>query len=74
VFGSSSPCAGFEVAKECCQKRSISVWCDGGGGRRQHIRGKYFRCPFQYPKVPLEASAPPPPNLLMLPTPLLVTT
>ena len=29
-----------------------------------------FRCPFQYPKVPLEAGAPPPPNLLMLPTPL----
>ena len=38
--------------------------------RRQHFRGKFFRCPFQYPKVPLEAGAPP--NLLMLPTPLLV--
>jgi hypothetical protein len=36
--------------------------------RRQHFREKFFRCPFQYPKVPLEAGAPP--NLLMLPTPL----
>jgi hypothetical protein len=23
--------------------------------------GKIFRCPFHYPKVPLEAGAPPPP-------------
>ena len=38
--------------------------------RRQHFRGNFFRCPFQYPKVPLEAGAP---NLLMLPTPLLHT-
>jgi hypothetical protein len=38
--------------------------------RRQNILGKFFRCPFQYPKVPLEAGAAPPPNLLMLPTPL----
>ena len=29
---------------------------------------KYFRCPFQYQKVPLEAGAPP--NILMLPRPL----
>ena len=28
--------------------------------RRQHFRGKYFRCPFHYPNVPLEAGAPPP--------------
>ena len=28
---------------------------------RQHFREKFFRCPFQYPKVPLEAGAPPPP-------------
>jgi hypothetical protein len=35
------------------------------------FREKVFRCPFQYPKVPLEAGAPPP-NLLMLPTPLIV--
>ena len=27
----------------------------------QHFREKFFRCPFQYPKVPLEAGAPPPP-------------
>ena len=27
---------------------------------RQHFREKFFRCPFQYPKVPLEAGAPPP--------------
>ena len=26
---------------------------------RQHFREKFFRCPFQYPKVPLEAGAPP---------------
>ena len=26
---------------------------------RQNFRGKFFRCPFQYPKVPLEAGAPP---------------
>jgi hypothetical protein len=40
--------------------------------RRQLSQEKFFRCPFQYPKVPLEAGAPPsPPNLLMLPTPLL---
>ena len=25
--------------------------------RRQHIREKFFRCPFQYPKMPLEARA-----------------
>jgi hypothetical protein len=25
----------------------------------QHFREKFFRCPFQYPKVPLEAGAPP---------------
>ena len=37
--------------------------------RRQHFREKIFRCPFRYPKVPLEAGAPP--NLLMLPTPLI---
>ena len=36
--------------------------------RRQHFRENFFRCPFQYPKVPLEAGAPP--NLLMLRTPL----
>ena len=36
--------------------------------RRQHFRENIFRCPFRYPKVPLEAGAPP--NLLMLPTPL----
>ena len=29
------------------------------GPRRQHFRGKNFWCPFQYPKVPLEAGAPP---------------
>jgi hypothetical protein len=34
----------------------------------QHFWEKFFRCPFRYPKVPLEAGAPP--NLLMLPTPL----
>jgi hypothetical protein len=28
--------------------------------RRQHFREKLFRCPFRYPKVPLEAGAPPP--------------
>jgi hypothetical protein len=28
--------------------------------RRQHFWEKFFRCPFQYPKVPLEAGAPPP--------------
>jgi hypothetical protein len=27
--------------------------------RRQHIREKFFRYPFQYPKVPLEAVPPP---------------
>jgi hypothetical protein len=27
--------------------------------RRQHFRENFFRCPFQYPKVPLEAGAPP---------------
>jgi hypothetical protein len=27
----------------------------------QHFLEKMFWCPFQYPKVPLEASAPPPP-------------
>ena len=27
--------------------------------RRQHFREKFFRCPFQYTKVPLEAGAPP---------------
>ena len=26
----------------------------------QHFLEKFFRCPFQYPKVPLEAGAPPP--------------
>ena len=26
--------------------------------RRQHFREKFFRCPFRYPKVPLEAGAP----------------
>ena len=26
--------------------------------RRQHFLEKFFRCPFQYPKVPLEAGAP----------------
>jgi hypothetical protein len=26
--------------------------------RRQHFRENFFRCPFQYPKVPLEAGAP----------------
>jgi hypothetical protein len=30
--------------------------------RRQHFLEKFFRCPFQYPKVPLEAGAPPPPQ------------
>jgi hypothetical protein len=28
--------------------------------RRQHFLENFFRCPFQYPKVPLEAGAPPP--------------
>ena len=28
--------------------------------RRQHFRGNFFRCPFQYPKVPLVSGAPPP--------------
>jgi hypothetical protein len=28
--------------------------------RRQLSQEKFFRCPFQYPKVPLEAGAPPP--------------
>jgi hypothetical protein len=36
------------------------------------MKGKFF-CPFQYPKVPLEAGAPPPHNLLMLPTPVKIT-
>jgi hypothetical protein len=27
--------------------------------RRQHFGEKFFRCPFRYPKVPLEAGAPP---------------
>jgi hypothetical protein len=27
--------------------------------RRQHLREKFFRSPFRYPKVPLEAGAPP---------------
>jgi hypothetical protein len=27
--------------------------------RRQHFGGKFFRCPFQYFKVPLEVGAPP---------------
>ena len=27
--------------------------------RRQHFRENFFRCPFQYPKVPLEAVPPP---------------
>jgi hypothetical protein len=52
-------------------KRAISVWYDGKIfllPRRQHFLEKFFRCPFQYPKVPLEAGAPP--DLLMLPTPL----
>jgi hypothetical protein len=26
--------------------------------RRQHFREKFFRCPFQYPKVPLEPMPP----------------
>jgi hypothetical protein len=26
---------------------------------RQYLREKFFRCPFQYPKVPLEAGSPP---------------
>jgi hypothetical protein len=30
---------------------------------REHFREKFFRCPFQYPKVPLEA-----PNLLSAPS------
>jgi hypothetical protein len=38
--------------------------------RRQHFRENFFRCPFQYPKVPAPRSRCPPPNLLMLPTPL----
>ena len=28
--------------------------------RREHFREKIFSCPFQYPKVPLVAGAPPP--------------
>jgi hypothetical protein len=27
--------------------------------RRQHFLENFFRCPFRYPKVPLEAGAPP---------------
>jgi hypothetical protein len=54
----------FQVfKKKIGQKRAISVWYDG-----KFFWGNFFRCPFQYPKVPLEAGAPP--NLLMLPTPL----
>ena len=30
-------------------------------------------CPFQYPKVHLEAGAPPKKNILMLPTPLFIS-
>jgi hypothetical protein len=47
----------FQVLKKTFgQKRAISVWCPPPG---QHFREKFFRCPFQYPKVPLEAGAPP---------------
>jgi hypothetical protein len=34
------------------------------------IPGKFFSCPFHYPKVPLEACAPPPPDRSMLSTSL----
>jgi hypothetical protein len=45
------------------QKRAISVWYDGKNflsppPRRQHFRETFFRCPFQYPKMPLEGGAP----------------
>jgi hypothetical protein len=35
-----------------------------------NISGKNFLGAFFMPKVPLKTGAPPPPNLLMLPTPL----
>jgi hypothetical protein len=45
----------FQVfKKKIGQKRAISVWYDG-----KFFWGNFFRCPFQYPKVPLEAGAPP---------------
>jgi hypothetical protein len=36
------------------------VWGENPPTRHQHFREKCFRCPFQYPNVPLEADAPPP--------------
>ena len=37
-------------------------WQENFSSFPQHFREKMFWCPFQYPKVPLEASAPPPPQ------------
>jgi hypothetical protein len=49
--------------KKFGQKRAISVCYDGkifsSPPRRQHFLEKFFRCPFRYPKVPLEVGAPP---------------
>jgi hypothetical protein len=45
----------FDVFKKNFgKKRAISVWYVYG------MTGKIFRRPFQYPKVPLDAGAPPP--------------
>ena len=56
----------FQVfKKKFGQKRAILVWYDGKNflppppPRRQHFRENFFRCPLQYPNVPLEAGAPP---------------
>ena len=56
----------FQVfLKKLFKKRAISVCYDGKFFSPPPLSptfpGKFFRCPFRYPKVPLEAGAPPPP-------------
>ena len=55
----------FQVFKKNLVKHVQFRYCTTGKfffspPRRQHFREKFFRCPFQYPKVPLEAGVPPP--------------
>jgi hypothetical protein len=49
--------------KKIGQKRAIPVWYDGKiflqPPSTPVANISFFRCPFQYPKVPLEAGAPP---------------
>ena len=51
--------------KKFGQKRAISVCYDGkifsSPTPSPTFPGPFFRCRFRYPKVPLEAVAPPPP-------------